>query len=91
MGVNVQIPTAFYYALLRTKRGNTGKSLQDCSASEMMCAAFVRAHAPGIKGQAVTKSEMMTIDDLEELTGFDFFTNVPNAPESSFTASDWGL
>ncbi len=91
MGVNVQIPTAFYYALLRTKRGNTGKSLQDCSASEMMCAAFVRAHASGTKGQAVTKAEMMSIDDLEELTGFDYFANVPNAPESTFTASDWGL
>ena len=91
MGVTVQIPTAFYYALLRTKRGNTGKSLQDCTASEMMCAAFVRAHASGTKGQEVTKSEMMSIDDLEQLTGFDFFANVPNAPESTYTASDWGL
>lgn len=91
MQSEVQIPTAFYYALLRTKKGNSGKSLKNCSRDEMMCAAFVRAHASGTKGQAVSKKEMMSIDDLEALTGFDYFTSVPNAPEDTFTASDWGL
>lgn len=91
MGSDVQIPTMFYYACLRTKSGNSGKSLLNCSSDEMMCAAFVRAHSPGTAGQAITKDEMMTIDALEELTGFDYFTAIPNAPEDSFDPSDWGL
>ena len=91
MGSEVQIPTAFYYAMMRTKKGNTGKSLKDCTADQIMCAAFVRAHASGTKGQKITSKEMMSIDQLEALTGYDYFPNVPNAPESSFKASDWGL
>ena len=87
----VACPTAFYYALLRTKSGNSGKSVKNCSASELKCAAFVRAQASGTKGQAVTATEMKTIAELEELTGFTFFSNVPNAPKTTKTASDWGL
>jgi DNA/RNA endonuclease G (NUC1) len=88
---DVDMPTMFYYALLRTKKGSTGKALKDCSASEMKCAAFVRSHTNNHKGQKVTSTEMMSISDLEKVTGFKYFTNVPNAPKSSFTASDWGL
>ena len=88
---NVSCPTAFYYILLRTKSGNSGKSVKDCSASELKCAAFLRAHAPGTKGQDVTSREMKSVAEIENLTGFTFFENVPNAPKSSFTASDWGL
>ena len=88
---NVQCPTMMYYALLRTKNGNSNKAVKDCRADELMCAAFVRAHAAGTKGQEVTAKEMMTITDLEKLTGFTFFANVPNAPKDSITPSDWGL
>lgn len=91
MGSDVQIPTMFYYACLRTKSGNSNKSLKDCSRDEMMCAAFVRAHSPGTAGQAITKKEMMSIDALEALTGFDYFTAITNAPEDTFDPADWGL
>ena len=91
MGSTVQIPTAFYYALLRTKSGNSKKSLLNCERDEIMCAAFVRTHTSSLKGQAVSAKEMMSIDQLEELTGFDYFPAVPNAPEDTFNASDWGL
>lgn len=56
-----------------------------------MCAAFVRAHTNELKGQKVSSREMMSIADLERLTGHKFFVNVPNAPKESFTASEWGL
>ncbi len=88
---DVDMPTMFYYALLRTKKGNTRKSLKNCSASEMKCAAFVRTHTNSLKGQKVSSKEMMSISDLEKITGVKYFENVPNAPKSSFTASDWGL
>lgn len=86
---DVSNPTMFYYVLLRTKQGNSGKSVMDCSAAELKCVAMVRAHA-GVK-QKVTSQEMMSVADLEKITGFTYFANVPNAPKDTFNASDWGL
>ena len=85
---DVSCPTMFYYALLRTKKGNSGKRVQDCSASELQCAAFTICHkmAKGHKPQA---ADMMSIAELEKLTGITYFPNVKNAPKSSYSASDW--
>ena len=88
---DVSQPTMFYYALIRTKNGKSGKALKDCSASEIKCAAFVRTHTNDLKGQDVTSREMMSISDLERITGVTYFPNVPNAPKDTFNASDWGL
>ena len=88
---DVSMPTMFYYVLLRTKKGNSGKALKNCEASELKCAAFVRAHSNSLKGQKPSSREMMSVADLEKLTGVTFFPNVPNAPKSSYSASDWGL
>ena len=82
-------PTMFYYVLLRTKSGNTKKSLKDCTADEMKCVAFVRSHV-NVR-QKVTARELMSVADLERITGVTYFPNVPNAPKNSFKASDWGL
>ena len=84
-------PTMFYYLLIRTKSGSSRKALKDCSADEIQCAAFVRAHTNDLKGQAVTRKEMMSVADLEKLTGFTYFPNVPNAPKTVCNPSDWGL
>ena len=81
----------FYYVLLRTKGGSTGKALKDCSASEMKCAAFVRAHTNDLKGVDVTSYDMMSVSELESLTGVEYFANVPNAPKNTMKAADWGL
>ena len=86
---DVSMPTMFYYVLLRTKNGNTRKSVKDCSASELQCVAFVRSHV-NVR-QAVTSRELMSVADLEAITGVTYFPNVPNAPKNTFSASDWGL
>ena len=88
---DVRRPTMFYYVLIRTKSGKSGKALKNCTADEMMCAAFVRAHTNSLKGQRVTRAEMMSVADLERITGVTYFPNVPNAPKDTFSASDWGL
>ena len=88
---DVSMPTMFYYALLRTKSGNTHKSVKDCSSDELQCVAFVRTHTNSLKGQKPSAQELMSISDLEAITGFTYFPNVPNAPKSTFNASDWGL
>lgn len=84
------IPTHYYKVLLRTKRGNSGKWVVDCSADELKCAAFLVEH----KSQAGLKPNrnmMIPVAELERMTGFTFFANVPNAPKSECNPSDWGL
>lgn len=88
---DVTRPTMFYYLLLRTKKGNSGKSVKNCTADELQCVAFVRSHTNSLKGQKPSPKELMSVSDLEKITGFTYFVNVPNAPKSSYKASDWGL
>ena len=87
---DVSRPTMFYSILMRTKSGSSGKALKDCTASEIQCAAFVRSHKTP-KGVKVSEQDMMSVSDLEKITGFTYFPNVPQAPKSSYKASDWGL
>lgn len=86
----IGVPTAYYKALLRTKSGRTGKSVVECKASELKCAAFIVAHRSD-SGHKPTEEDMISIKELERLTGVNFFANVPNAPESKAEAKDWGL
>ena len=86
----IGVPTAYYKALLRTKSGRTGKSVVECKASELKCAAFIIPHRSDV-GHKPTVEDMTSIKELERLTGVNFFANVPNAPESKAEAKDWGL
>ena len=91
---DVSRPTMFYYILMRTKKGNSGKALKDCSTSEIKCAAFVRSHKtpkPKDGKIEVSKDDLMSVSDLEKITGFTYFPNVPQAPKDNYNASDWGL
>ena len=87
---DVTRPSMFYYVLLRTKSGSSGKPLSQCSTSEIKCAAFVRSHKTP-KKTAVSSMDMMSVSDLEKITGFTYFPNVPQAPKNTYKASDWGL
>ena len=80
----------FYYILMRTKKGNSGKALSQCSEDEIKCAAFVRSHKTP-KGTKVSSQDLMSVSDLEKITGFTYFPNVPQAPKDSYKASEWGL
>lgn len=88
--ITTDVPTMFYTLCLRTKKGNTNKSVLNCAADELQCAAFVMSHAMG-KGHDPQAGDMRSVKEIEELTGFTFFANVPNAPKDTYNASDWGL
>ena len=61
------------------------------AAYKAMYESSIRTHTNSLKGQRVSSKEMMSISDLEKLTGIRYFENVPNAPKTSFKASEWGL
>lgn len=89
-GVTSSIPTAWYKAVLRTKGGSTGKRVDQCTADQLKCAAFILPHYQN-QGHQPDKNDMYTIEELEALTGLTFFVNVPNAPKDKAVASEWGL
>ena len=85
-----QVPTAWYKVLLRTKAGNSGKRVADCTADELQCVAFILAHYSN-KSHKPSTSDMYSVTELEVLTGLNYFVNVPAAPKGSYTPSDWNL
>lgn len=86
----VAVPTAYYKAVLRTRSGQTGKSVRECKERELKCAAFVVGHRSA-SGRKPTAAEIIPIADLERLTGVKYFVNVPNAPKKQANAEDWGV
>lgn len=89
-GSTFQVPTAWYKVLLRTKAGNSGKRVDQCTAAELKCAAFILPHKSNA-GHKPNSNDMYSVEYLESLTGLNYFVNVPNAPKGTPTASDWGL
>lgn len=85
-----QVPTGWYKVLLRTKKGNTGKRVDECSRDELQCVAFMLGHYPN-KMHKPSTSDMYPVTEIEKMTGLTFFPNVPNAPKDEFKASDWGF
>ena len=86
----VGVPTAFYKVLLRTRKGNTGRSVYDCKAEDLKCAAFIVGHCSAA-GRKPTAATMMSVKELEQITGIEFFASVKNAPKDRVDAKDWGL
>ena len=77
------VPTHYYKVILRTKSGNSGKWVGECSADELKCVGFWFDHADKAPRQ------MMSVAEIERKTGHTFFPNVPNAPKSTYKASEW--
>ena len=82
-GKSCPAPTHYFKVMLRTKSGKSGKKVTDCSASELKCAAYLVANS------ATATPQLMSVEALEKIVGFTFFVNVPNAPKSTYSASDW--
>ena len=89
-GKQIGVPTAYYKVLLRTKSGRTSRSVRECRASELKCAAFIVGHRSA-SGRKPSAEDMIPVRELERMTGIDFFAALPNAPEKEVNAADWGL
>lgn len=90
-GTKVTVPTHFYKVLLRSKSGNTNTTggLAKQPASNLKCVGFLfenRAYSGSLDA-----SYLKSVADIEKLTGHKFFANVPNAPKTTYVASEWGM
>ena len=93
-GVTCPIPTHYYKLLLRTEKGNTGKAISEITnAGELRAVAiFIQHHNSG--DSTTLKDEwFMSVNELEQITGFDFFPMLDDAieeqVESQCVRSKW--
>lgn len=94
------VPTARYKVFLRTRAGNTGKHIAECSASEVISIGFwfeqdfekagtysdpLPKPVPGLR------EIVFSVDEIERKTGniFEFFPNAPADAKKSCNISDW--
>lgn len=91
-------PTAtFYYkALLRTKKGNTGKRIDEITeANQLRAIAIWMRHENSGNDTTISAEECISIEELEEITGFSFFPMIDDAIEAEVkrtaVPSEWGI
>ena len=89
-------PTYYYKALLRTKKGNTGKRIDEISdASQLRAIAFWMEHADTGNDTNIKATDCISVAELEEITGFTFFPMLDDAIETEVkrtaVASEWGI
>ena len=83
-----------YKVLLRTRSGNTGRPIQECSASELQCVGFwvetfTQLDASSVRG--VLQQIAVPVSWIEQQTGLTFFPEVPAEVKQQFDSSDWGF
>lgn len=86
------MPTHQFKLALRTKKGNTGKRIQECDANELQAIGF---WIPTYMTDAVTSGQIdrfaKSVAEIEQLTGLTFFPDVPASVKASFERSEWGF
>ena len=89
-------PTHYYKALLRTKKGNTGKRIDEITdANELRAIVFWFEHEDTGDDTTIKATDCITVTELEEITGFTFFPMLDDSIEaqvkSTKVASEWGV
>ena len=89
-------PTYYYKALLRTKKGNTGKTIDEIGdANQLRAIAFWFTHADTGSDTNITSKDCISVAELEERTGFTFFPMIDDVIEAQVKSvavpSEWGI
>lgn len=86
------MPTHQFKLALRTKKGDTGKRIQECEASELQAIGF---WIPTYMTDAVTSGQIdrfaYPVAEIERRTGLTFFPEVPAEVKASFNRTEWGF
>ncbi len=81
-GASCPIPTHYYKLLLRTESGRTGKAISEItSAGDLRAVAIYIPHYNSGNNNALQSDWFISVNELEQITGFDFFTMLPDEIE----------
>lgn len=89
-GKRVPVPTHYFKLLLRTKGGRTGKSVADCTASELKAIGFWVEHK-SYGNVEPPRSICTSVADVEQKTGFTFFPTIPAEVKQDYNPTDWNI
>lgn len=91
-------PTAthYYKVLLRTKKGNTGLRIDQIKdAAQLRAIAIWLEHKNTGDDTSITASDCMSVAELEDIVGFEFFPMIDDEIEakvkSAAVPSEWGI
>ena len=89
-----EVPTHYYKLILRTRNGNTGKAIQECSADELIAVGFWFENGDGTDDSGAATptldaSYLKSVEWIEQQTGFIFFPGVPPSVKQQCNPSDW--
>lgn len=90
VGNPVPIPTNYFKVLLRTKKGNTGKNIKDCSDNELMSIGFWVDHK-SYGNVEPPRSICTSVAEIESKTGFEFFPQVSSSVKQQKDPAQWGI
>lgn len=76
VGKKVAIPTAYYKAVLRYKKSEEKEGFG--FGGYCGCGVYLE-HDPSLGSGSVGRTDVISIDELEEIIGIDLFVNLPNA------------
>lgn len=86
LGKKCPIPRGYYKVLLRTVSGNSGKAVTECSSSELKAIGYWFDH----KSYSSIPNPV-SVETIEEMTGFVFFPTIPDEVKSTFDKSLWSI
>lgn len=93
-GMKCPVPTNYFKVLLRTKNGQTGKKVTECSADELKAIGFwveQRSYSSTQPSTEICRS----VAEIEQITGFTFFPNideeVAKVVKAQNAPSQWGI
>ncbi len=81
------IPKAYWKVMLRTKSGRTGALPTESTAK---CIGFWMENTAPDTG-SVSRENVKSVTEIEELTGFEFFPGMPQEVKSRYNLDMWGL
>jgi endonuclease G len=95
-GNSCPTPTHYYKALLRTKKGNTGKRIDEITdANQLRAIAFWFEHENTGEDTSITSANCISVAELEQITGFVFFPMLDDVIEATVKStkvpSEWGI
>lgn len=88
------MPTARYKIVMRTKNGNTGKPIWQCSADEVMAIGFwfpQNFTGTYLSSLPALKDYIFSVSDIEKKIGneFSFFPLAPAGVKDKYNINDW--
>jgi len=88
------MPTARYKVVMRTKNGNTGKPIWQCSADEVMAIGFwfpQNFTGTYLSSLPALKDYIFSVSDIEKKIGneFSFFPLAPAGVKDKYNIDDW--